>query len=624
LGLIPDEVIAEIRDRADIVAVIGEHVQLKRAGTSWKGLCPFHGERTPSFNVSPPKRAYYCFGCQKSGDVFRFLMELQGKSFVEVAKELGARFGVPVPERPRSPEEERSRSEKSRLLEVNAQAAAFYRARLSHAELGDKGRAYLAARGIGDAVAELFRLGLAPDAWDSLATHLASKKVPVADALTLGLVAPRKSGSGYYDKFRDRLMCPVLLPAGEVVGFSGRTLGSDPETPKYVNSSESPVYKKSHLLFGLHAARDAMRKKDRAILVEGNFDVIALHQAGFGETVAPLGTALTPEQVDTLRRQVARVVLCTDGDKAGRAAALKDVVLCTAAGVDCRVVCLPQGEDPDSFVRKHGAAALEKRVAEARGGVEYYLEQVWFKTDRSPDALTRALRESAPLIASVADELRRGILVEQLARSLDVKEGLVLKALQQHRAQAHAAAAQAAAQARSGSPFGASTGGGQTERQDNPKSSNGNAARPQARPPTPPPPRLELKLIAILADHPSLLELAETLEIRSLLTDSRLRDMYSAARQGSDMLSGAPPEISDIVAREVFAGSYASVEDPKRTLTEALAQLRQSRLADEIADLSQQIKEAERRGDAALARECLGRLTALRQLKSNPQPTLKN
>jgi DNA primase len=588
--MIPDEVVSEIRDRADVVALIGEHVQLKKAGVSWKGLCPFHQEKTPSFHVSPPRRSFYCFGCQKKGDVFAFLMELQGKSFGEVVRELGQRVGVTIPERPLSPEEQARRSERGRLLDVNATASAFFREHLA----GERaGRAYLDSRGIGPEVAEAFQLGFAPDAWDGLLLHLERRRVPLEPALTLGLVARRQSGGGHYDKFRNRLMCPVLLPAGEIVGFSGRTLAkNDPDTPKYLNSPESPVYKKSQLLFGLHAARTAFARKGRAVLVEGNFDVIALHQAGFAETVAPLGTALTPEQVETLRRLAPAVVLCLDGDKAGRAAALRAIPLLQTAGVPTRVLALPDGDDPDSFVRRHGAAALDEKLAAALPAVDYFLDQIWYRSDRSADARAAALHEAAPLIAAIADDVKRDIVVEQFARALDVDARLVRHEL--------ARGAQRAPETPREAPA---------------------ATRPRLA--GPPPPPAEVNVLAILSDHPDLLDEAEQLGIRSLLTDARLRDIYSRRLSGQSFLDAAPSELSDLVARKVLSGEYAAVSSPRRTLHEAVRTLRSELLEREQERLRRSIQDAQRRGDTALVRELQLRQIETRnqagQLKRRPE-----
>jgi DNA primase len=502
-----------------------------------------------------------------------------------VARELGDRVGVAIPERPMSPEEQARRSERSRLLDVNAVAAAHYREILGR---GGAGAAYLESRGIGQPIAEAFQLGVAPDAWDALVGHLEGRRIPLEPALTVGLVARRTNGNGHYDRFRNRLMCPVILPAGEIVGFSGRTLAkNDPEAPKYLNSPESQVYKKSQLLFGLHAARPNFTRRGRALLVEGNFDVIALHQAGFVETVAPLGTALTAEQVETLRRLSPAVVLCLDGDKAGRAAALRAIPLLQAAGLPTKVVALPDGEDPDSFVRKEGAEALEERVAAALPAVDYFLDQLWFRTDRSADARAAALREAAPLIAAVTDELMRDLIVQQFARSLDVDPRLVRSL--------------------------ASRGG--------PAAS---APVPPVSPATtPPPPSAELKIFAILADHPDLLEDADQLGIRSLLTDRRLRDMYSRRLAGQSFLDAAPPDISALVAREVFSGAYAAVSNPRQTLHDAVRMLRSQTLEQEQDALQRAIQDAQRRGDNALVKQLFQRQIQTRnqagQLKRRPE-----
>jgi DNA primase len=577
--MIPDEIVDEIRDRADVVALIGEHVQLRKAGVNHKGLCPFHQEKTPSFHVNPQRRSFYCFGCHKKGDVFNFLMELQGKGFVEVVREVAERVGVVIPERPASPEEQQRRTERARLLDVNAAAAAFYRQTLA-ADRGASARAYLKRRGIGDEVAHTFQLGAAPDAWDALVHHLEGRRA-IDGALTLGLVAPRQNRNGFYDRFRNRVMCPVILPAGEIAGFSARTLaGDDPETPKYLNSPESLVYKKSHLLFGLHAARPAFARKGRALVVEGNFDVIALHQAGLSETVAPLGTAMTAEQIELLRRLAPAVVLCLDGDKAGRAAAMRAIPLLCAAGVDARVVALPDGDDPDSFVRRHGAAALEDLVGRARPAVEHFIDEVWFKSDRSPDARAAALREVAPLVAGIADEVKREMVVSQVALSMGVEQRVVRLAGREPGKQASPAPAPAPA----------------------PRAAAG------------PPPRLELKVIGILADHPDLVDEAEQLGIRSLLTDARLRDMYSARLAGQSFLDAAPKDISDLVAREIYSGAYATLSSPRRTLVETLRTLERERLEHDLDCLARDLKDAARRGDSDLARELSIRQIQTRKL----------
>ncbi|MBC7974736.1 MAG: DNA primase, partial [Myxococcales bacterium] len=374
--MIPDDVIAQIRDAADIVAVIGQHVQLRRAGTSWKGLCPFHGEKTPSFNVIPVKRFFHCFGCQKHGDVFSFLMELEGKSFVEVAEELANRFGITVPRIEESPELRRARGERLHMLELNKLATAFYREMLADPKRGEPGRAYLTRRGVIGETSDKFQLGYAPGEWSLLVDHLKTQRADLELAVRLGLIAHRPSSGGYYDRNRDRLVCPVIVPGGEVVGFSSRLVaapqkapdGSEP--PKYINSPESAVYKKGRLLFGLAQAREAMHSQKRVVIVEGNFDVISLHQAGFTEVVAPLGTALTVEQVNVMKRLTERIVLLYDGDRAGYKATMHALQLCVETDTEVQVAkrpghgqsggagALQDGVDPDSLVASGGAVQL--------------------------------------------------------------------------------------------------------------------------------------------------------------------------------------------------------------------------------------------------------------------------
>lgn len=435
---IPDDTIAEIRARADIVAVIGQHVQLRKAGRNYKGLCPFHGEKTPSFNVHPDKNFFYCFGCQKKGDAFTFVMEYEGKSFMEAAEQLAARFGVVIPKIDESPELRRARGERSAMLDLNRAASAFFRETLAHPQRGAAGRAYLDKRGCDAAIIEKFQLGYGPDDWHQLADYIQAKKLDVELAVRLGLIARQQRAGGFYDRYRDRLVCPVIVPGGEIVGFSARIVGSAPpqpvnpdrgEAPKYINSPESTVYKKSRLLFGLAQARETMASKNRAVLVEGNFDVVTLHQAGITETVAPLGTALTAEQIEQLRRLTREVVLCYDGDRAGRAATRNALELLVAADIPVRVVALPDGEDPDSMVRNHGGEKLAALVDRAQGGIEFYCFEVWGRSKGSADTQATALDDAARFIAKVENPTKRDLILGTLATAMQLDPGVVRKAL---------------------------------------------------------------------------------------------------------------------------------------------------------------------------------------------------
>lgn len=593
MAVIPDDVKNEIRERADIVAVIGQHVQLRKAGRNHKGLCPFHHEKTPSFNVNPDKQFYYCFGCHKKGDVFTFVMEYEGKSFIEAAQSLAAMFGVTIPEQRESSIVQKQRSEREIMLRINKLAAQFFHETLRHPERGAVGRRYLRERGITDDTAEKFQLGYAPDEWHALADFLASQRAPAEVAEKLGLIARQPRAGGYYDRFRDRLMCPVVMPGGEVAGFSGRRLknGDDDKVgAKYINSPESPVYKKSNLLFGLNLARNSFRSKGRAVLVEGNFDVISLHQAGFDETVAPLGTALTEQQVDKLRRLADQVVLLYDGDAAGQTAALKSLEALVAADVTVRIASLAAGEDPDSVVARGGVGELEAILDRAQPGIEYFIHEVWSKSPPSADGRARVLGEAGRVLDKVANPTKRDLIIGTLAAAMGVDPNLVRRALGRREARKEAPP-QAARD-------------------------HGNAPRPgdaprNARPV--PPPAEELQLLAILADHPSLMPTAEEHDVFSLLTDARLRDMYSAARQGSSMLAAAPDDISPFIAKHVFAGSYATVSDPTHCLVEAVARLRHTRRQRQLARLQRQAEDARRRGDTDLERQLVREILTIRK-----------
>ncbi|MBL9017096.1 MAG: DNA primase, partial [Myxococcales bacterium] len=589
MGMIPEDVITQIRDAADIVAVIGQHVQLRKAGRSWKGLCPFHGEKTPSFNVSPDKGFFHCFGCQKHGDVFTFVMELEGKSFVEAAEQLAARFGIAVPRIEEPPEVRRARGERVAMLDLNKVAAAFYRELLVSDPRGEPGRAYLAKRGVSAETAEKFHLGYAPPEWDALAKHLMAKRADLELAVKLGLLAPRPSGrgGGYYDRNRDRLVCPVMVPGGEIVGFSSRLVakpqpgpdGSEP--PKYINSPESAVYKKSKLLFGLAQAREAMATAHRVVLVEGNFDVITLHQAGFCEVVAPLGTALTQEQISILRRLADRIVLLYDGDRAGYKATMHALQMCVEADVEVAVARRPgnaksgmagsggllgDGMDPDSLVASGGTEVLREAVDRALGGIEFFAEEVWGKARGNAEARTRAVEDAGRLLAKVARQLTRDQHVHRLATALGVDVAVVRGAIPR---QGHG-------QGGPGGP-GAGSGGGSHRAPGHPNAPGGHPGSSSGGPEGAGAPAAaadvrvplwELEVICLLADHPSLIATSEADKAFWLLTDTRLRDMYSAARDGRSLLELAPVSLPKSSAELVLSGKYAEEKDPRVKLAE--------------------------------------------------------
>ncbi len=604
MGLIPDETIAEIRSRADIVSVIGQHVQLKRAGRNWKGLCPFHGEKSPSFNVSPDKGFFYCFGCHKKGDAFTFVMELQGKSFLEAAETLAALCGVVIPETTNNPEIARARGERSSMLAVNKLATQFFAETLASPR-GAAGRAYLDERAIGAEQRAAFLLGFAPADWHGLADFLTAKRADPEIALKLGLIARQPKAGGYYDRFRERVVCPIVLPGSEVAGFSARLVADAPkDSPvgaKYINSPESAVYKKSRLLFGLAQARDAMRQKGRAVLVEGNFDVISMHQAGFTETVAPLGTALTPEQVELLRRSASEVILFYDGDRAGRNATRAALELLLTADVPVRIAWRSrgdgvrlEGQDPDSLLR--AGVDVGGMLDTARDGLEHYAFELVSSGSDSGDSRARALEDIARLAARIPGETKREVVVAKIASKIGVETGVIMRAL------GRAARANAAPRGPYGHPAGPSAG-----QQDDPWS-RGPGPNPQGpaepAPPAPsrtgPVPSHELDLLALVADHPALLATPQANKAFSLLTDERLRDMYSAARAGASLALLAPDRLPASASRTILEGRYASL-NPEKTLDQILAGLQVHHKARRLDAAKRDLKAALDRGDRETA-----------------------
>lgn len=359
---VDDGVKREILARADIGEVIGSYVSLRKRGNDLVGLCPFHGENSPSFHVHPDRGFFKCFGCGVGGDVFTFLQKHDNLGFVDALRVLGKRYGVALEEE--DPRAARVRSEREAIYHANDVARAWFHRMLLDERAGAEARAYCEGRGITRETIATFQLGFAPDGWDGLVTELRRNDVDLALAVKAGLLKPSQRG-GFYDFYRGRLMIPTFATTGETIAFGGRALG-DAE-PKYLNTSTTPVYTKGRYLYALNVARRAAAKEDAVIVVEGYLDCIALHQAGFGNAVAALGTAFTPEQAREIRKVATRALLCYDADAAGTEAALKSIDVLAAENVGAWAVRIPEGKDPDEFVRRNGAdafrALLEKPVA---------------------------------------------------------------------------------------------------------------------------------------------------------------------------------------------------------------------------------------------------------------------
>lgn len=417
-----EDIAAQIKDQADIVKIIGECVDLKKSGTRFLGLCPFHGEKTPSFTVHPGQQFFHCFGCGESGDVFTFMMKYHNLDFPAALKELAARYQIALPEKPRSEAEEKLARKRQAMFAVNDRCAQIYGRYLLESSGAAAAREYLERRGVSAAVRDRYRIGYAPAVdgagWDFLARQLPAEERRIAEEL--GLLVKKDNG-GCYDRFRDRILFPILDIRGRVIGFGGRILGDG--QPKYMNSPESPVFNKSRALLGLFQQGEFIRRRRQAIVVEGNFDLISLVEHGQDNVVAPLGTALTREQLRLLHRFAEEVILLFDGDSAGQKAAMRAVPLLFAEQMAGRIAVLPVGHDPDTYVRQEGADALRKIVEKAEPLPEFVLESLIREHGLTLDGKMKIMQELKPIAEAAVSPLQRSVVLAHFSEKLGLPAG---------------------------------------------------------------------------------------------------------------------------------------------------------------------------------------------------------
>ena len=599
------DAVAEIRDRTDIVDLVEPYSKLKKAGRSFKGLCPFHQEKSPSFIVFPESGTFHCFGCGRGGDIFTFYMEAEKVDFKEALGELAKRSGVELSDRP-APNPERD-AHRNRLVEANELAATFYGNLLKGADAGKPGRDLVAKRQISGEMVEAFQIGYAPDAWDTLAKYLAARGMDPTMAAQAGLISERASG-GYYDRFRGRLLFPIRDREGAVLGFGGRAMGD--EQPKYLNTAQSPIFDKSGILYGLDRAAEAIRKADQVVLVEGYMDVIAAHQHGFRNVVATMGTAVTERQLSQVKRLSQRVVMALDADAAGQMATLRTIesigeaaddeeVVTDAAGIirferrlktDISIVELPRGKDPDELIRSD-AAAWPEVVKTARPFLEFFITRVTDGIDPADaKAKSAAVSRIAPLLRLVPDRIVQSHYVDLTAGRLGISDRRLI--LQQVRPTTSL----------SGGHLGGPGPGARDPRQA-PKS---NA---------------EEHLLALLMTHRSILDaFALTLSPQEL-SDARDRALLAAV-QDEQMVSLPTDQLLERLdhaiaeraqdAMETLMGrppmvAVQVVKEAQRTL-ETMRRERQERL---FRSLQSEIEAAQRDGDAETLDELLPRFTAM-------------
>lgn len=419
-NFIPEEKIEEIKNAADIVEVVSDYVLLKKTGKNYSGLCPFHAEKDASFTVSPVKQIFHCFGCNTGGNVFNFLIRHDGVSFPEAVRLLARRYGIDLPVRKMSQAMREQISEREKLLAINRMAMEYYHWNLLHDSYGKQAMAYLKKRGMEPSIIDRFQLGYARDSWDGLRNYLQNKRVPMDLMEKSGLVIPRKSGTGYYDRFRERIVFPIYNLNKQVVGFGGRVL--DASLPKYLNSPETPVYSKGKLLYGLHLARNKCRETRTVYIVEGYFDLLMLHQYGVENAGATLGTALTTEHIHMIKGFADKVILVFDGDDAGIQASLRSVGIFIEKGMQARVMLLPRGHDPDSFMRKYGLEAFETIADKSRSVISFIMETAQKKYGLSVEGKMQIIEELKIPLASIQDMGTRNSYIKEVWERLGVKE----------------------------------------------------------------------------------------------------------------------------------------------------------------------------------------------------------
>jgi DNA primase len=565
-GFLSEEKISEIRDRASILEVVSDYVSLKKTGRNYKGLCPFHSEKTPSFMVNEEKQIFHCFGCGEGGDVFAFLMKTGHFSFPEAAEELAKRYGIKLLRRESSPIQKKEMAKREVLFRINQLASEYFHDLLTQKREGEVGRKYLTQRSVSEQIIKEHRLGYSPERWDGLVQHLIEKKVPLELAWELGLILPKKK-EGWYDAFRKRVIFPIFDLHQRVVGFGGRLIGEG--QPKYINSSESSLYHKGEVLYGLQAARRYASERDGVIIVEGYFDLLTLHQYGLKHSVAMLGTALTAQHIRTLRRYTKNVITVFDPDPAGIQATLRTLPLLLEEEVTGKTVLLPKGEDPDTFLKKGNLEGFEKRLAEAIPLIDFFFEWLMKTHDpKSIDGKVSIAKEGMAMIRKIPEKIRKDFYVRALAERLDLKESVLYEMI---------------------------------------RSTPAERTRPaeglKKRPPEESLPKSEEIVVRLMVHHP---ELIPTISGEGILDEfeSPLLKRLGQGLEGifqkrgklnlTEALGEVDEGLKERLCEYAFQESGAEGDQRERILKDCIEKIRRRKSKKDESDLLRRIKEAER------------------------------
>lgn len=636
--MISQETIEAVRHHVSIVSVIGERVRLERRGQNHIGLCPFHKEKTPSFNVNAERGFFHCFGCQASGNVISFIQQLDGLTFPEAVRELAERAGIQVQESGSNADrqqEAEARRRKDELYRAGALAAEYFERCLREHPLASHARAELLRRKLAPEFAEhaaealaAFRVGYAPYGWDGLARHLRQVGFNLRAAEAVGLLGERKSGDGHFDRFRHRLMFAVMDLQGRIIAFSGRSLDEpsaeelaraglppprkDAEPPaKYYNSPESPIYRKREAVFGLYQARQAVRHSDRCVVVEGNFDVVSLHARGVTHVVAPLGTAFTGEQAAQIKRYSNNVTLLFDGDSAGQRATRAAREPCHAQGLQARVAQLPAGKDPDDLVRDGGREAIDRVLAGARGLLEYLIDTVLRTGFSTDDAVARAakVREVEELIKSEEDPAAKAMaerLADEIAGRLGVFAGDDIKSFR------------AISSAVRGAARGSAAAPSPVQRAMPPEQARSPIRVDQIR----------YEAFGAALEYPALLADAEVIPLLDVVDGDLalgLGVIASLAAGGSDLSTAAadppsflgafPESLRPQAARRLAVPELPKLEAARAVLVDNLSKLRRLQQRREQSSVKEELRKAQVVDDFAAQEELLRRQLARARLR---------
>ena len=589
------DAVQRVKDAAQIVDIIGECVSLKRAGSNMKGLCPFHGEKTPSFTVNPVRQSFHCFGCGEGGDVLSFMMKYYNLTFPETIKQLAQRYQITLQEQQFTSDDKKKAEKRQKLFDANERATRVYHEYLLNNPEAAQARDYLTKREIPQEKIIDFQLGYAPESWDFLSNKVSKSSVTQGEAEEAGLLVRKESGR-FYDRFRDRILFPIFDLTGRVAGFGGRILGEG--EPKYLNTPETLIFDKGRMLFGLFQNRDAIRKSRQAVVVEGNFDLLALVSFGLDNVVAPLGTALTQSQIRLLKGYADEVILLFDGDEAGIKAAMRSVPLFLAEQVAGRVALLPAMHDTDTYIRAHGKEGLEKYIVNALPILEFAFEHLKDKHGTSMTGKGKILEELEPLIqASGSSPFQQSVLISEFSNKLDLDPEQVMQGFK--------IAARKKSQLRSARPV---------------------AGREKGEKPivTAPLPRKQAQLLEFLIFYPRFLKRFLEAGIEDILVANPASDILAALLKlseereltGPEQLMEALPEAFErsYVSRLLMSSPFLGQDDPEvigNMADEMLVWLVRYRFKKEITQLSEELRAAQENQDSKLLDELLLRKAEL-------------